>query len=938
MQQEGIYVYGSGECDQLGNIKDKQGEYILESKIPLYLPIEGITEIEKIYKISCGGMHTLLLTSQGNIYSWGCGDGGTLGRDGTDNIPTKVNINIPIEGISAGDCHSIAYNDKLNKIFFWGTFRNSQGEIGDHINTPMEINLNLIKNEYIVKVLSGNNHVVILTEQGHVYAFGNKEFGQTGIDISKIDKNRNIENEHLIPNKIKGDNIIDIYTGGNHSFLIQNDRRKIFKSWGCNLFGQLGINNTENQFEPQEVIFPEENIEIISCTGGDFHSLALTSNYHIYSWGKNDESQCGLPVVDETNAEGQVLMSCILKPTRININENDIREIDSYGNYNFAFNPENGKAYSWGFGASYVLGNKKEKNEATPFEINQAFFNNMRFKNICLGNQHVCLELEKFDKNYVKTAFEFDYAANGYSIRKKVVKRKGTNYDNKKRSNKKRRKGSKVDEAVTTEKKTRKRRSRRGKDKGKEIDSDEEYIYSSKEEDEEEDDEEEEEEEEIEKKNRRKRRNYGKKSVSKSRRKTTENNDDIEEDEEEEIEVKSRRKRRNYGKKSVSKSRRNSKRNEDIEEEEEEEEEEIQEKTTKRRNYGKKSVSKSRKKSKRNEDIEEDEEENEEKNTKRRNYGKKSVSKSRKKSQRNEDIEEDEEEGIEENKTKRRNYGKKSVSKPSKKTKRNEEEEEENVELKTKRRNYGKRSVSKSRKKTKENEDIEEDNEEENEEIKSKRRNYGKKSVSKSRKKIKENDDENIENEEEEEEEEEENLKIKTKKRNYGKRSVSKTRKKTNENDEENIEIKLSKEEINFTPIKTVGKNIKTTGAKLNRKTNVIEIEKTINIKSNLTRGIDAKKLNEINEEEDDSNTSETVGIVKEVKLIRYSDSDNEKKDKNDSTIKKRTYKTRSKSKSKSNVKTKEKKIERKSNRKYTNTSRSKSKSNVKKGNRSVKK
>ena len=936
MQQEGIYVYGSGECDQLGNIKDKQGEYILESKIPLYLPIEGITEIEKIYKISCGGMHTLLLTSQGNIYSWGCGDGGTLGRDGTDNIPTKVNINIPIEGISAGDCHSIAYNDKLNKLFFWGTFRNSQGEIGDHINTPMEINLNLIKNEYIVKVLSGNNHVVILTEQGHVYAFGNKEFGQTGIDISKIDKNRNIENEHLIPNKIKGDNIIDIYTGGNHSFLIQNDRRKIFKSWGCNLFGQLGINNTENQFEPQEVIFPEENIEIISCTGGDFHSLALTSNYHIYSWGKNDESQCGLPVVDETNAEGQVLMSCILKPTRININENDIREIDSYGNYNFAFNPENGKAYSWGFGASYVLGNKKEKNEATPFEINQAFFNNMRFKNICLGNQHVCLELEKFDKNYVKTAFEFDYAANGYSIRKKVVKRKGTNYDNKKRSNKKRRKGSKVDEAVTTEKKTRKRRSRRGKDKGKEIDSDEEYIYSSKEEDEEEDDEEEEEEEEIEKKNRRKRRNYGKKSVSKSRRKTTENNDDIEEDEEEEIEVKSRRKRRNYGKKSVSKSRRKSKRNEDIEEEEEEEE--IQEKTTKRRNYGKKSVSKSRKKSKRNEDIEEDEEENEEKNTKRRNYGKKSVSKSRKKSQRNEDIEEDEEEGIEENKTKRRNYGKKSVSKPSKKTKRNEEEEEENVELKTKRRNYGKRSVSKSRKKTKENEDIEEDNEEENEEIKTKRRNYGKKSVSKSRKKIKENDDENIENEEEEEEEEEENLKIKTKKRNYGKRSVSKTRKKTNENDEENIEIKLSKEEINFTPIKTVGKNIKTTGAKLNRKTNVIEIEKTINIKSNLTRGIDVKKLNEINEEEDDSNTSETVGIVKEVKLIRYSDSDNEKKDKNDSTIKKRTYKTRSKSKSKSNVKTKEKKIERKSNRKYTNTSRSKSKSNVKKGNRSVKK
>ena len=61
----------------------------------------------------------------------------------------------------------------------------------------------------------------------------------------------------------------------------------------------------------------------------------------------------------------------------------------------------------------------------------------MRLKNISLGNQHVCLELEKYDKSYVKTAFEFDYAANGFSIRNKVVKRKGENYNKKERTNKK---------------------------------------------------------------------------------------------------------------------------------------------------------------------------------------------------------------------------------------------------------------------------------------------------------------------------------------------------------------------------------------------------------------------------------------------------------------------------------------------------------------------
>ena len=58
--------------------------------------------------------------------------------------------------------------------------------MGNNINQPKEINLNLINNEDIFKVLSGNNHVIILTEQGHIYAFGNGEFGQTGINPNKI--------------------------------------------------------------------------------------------------------------------------------------------------------------------------------------------------------------------------------------------------------------------------------------------------------------------------------------------------------------------------------------------------------------------------------------------------------------------------------------------------------------------------------------------------------------------------------------------------------------------------------------------------------------------------------------------------------------------------------------------------------------------------------
>ena len=82
--------------------------------------INGITEVEKIYKILCGRMHTLLLTSQ-RIFIHGLYWWRNIIREGIDNMSTKVNINIfLLKEFKLVIVHSIAYYDKLNKIFFWG--------------------------------------------------------------------------------------------------------------------------------------------------------------------------------------------------------------------------------------------------------------------------------------------------------------------------------------------------------------------------------------------------------------------------------------------------------------------------------------------------------------------------------------------------------------------------------------------------------------------------------------------------------------------------------------------------------------------------------------------------------------------------------------------------------------------------------------------------
>jgi regulator of chromosome condensation len=67
----------------------------------------------KISKVICGSLHTLALTTDGKVYSWGCNDDSALGREGSDSKePGLVSLESPIDIIATGDSFSIACNSK----------------------------------------------------------------------------------------------------------------------------------------------------------------------------------------------------------------------------------------------------------------------------------------------------------------------------------------------------------------------------------------------------------------------------------------------------------------------------------------------------------------------------------------------------------------------------------------------------------------------------------------------------------------------------------------------------------------------------------------------------------------------------------------------------------------------------------------------------------
>ena len=117
-----IFRLGLGDIDEMVIKKARAVKLELSPGVPLLKPI---------IRITCAGMHTLALASNGVLLSWGCNDNGALGRDGPENTPLRVDgaLNIPVTGMTAGDTHSIAYNTELNQMFFWGCYKVSQNSI-----------------------------------------------------------------------------------------------------------------------------------------------------------------------------------------------------------------------------------------------------------------------------------------------------------------------------------------------------------------------------------------------------------------------------------------------------------------------------------------------------------------------------------------------------------------------------------------------------------------------------------------------------------------------------------------------------------------------------------------------------------------------------------------------------------------------------------------
>lgn len=251
--------------------------------------LPGILQKKKIKSISCGLNTTLFLTYGGMVYI-----NSDSNKENQKLITDLLEYNI--EQIYSGSQHYFCVGQKRNKsengylLFTWGNNEYSQCGIDNKenfIDNPRII----LKNIFIKQISLGNNHSMILTNEGEVIIFGDNQFKQCSNedkDIIKLTENDNIipiteinyyitPNEYLIKNNEK---IIRIEAKNDSSMIITDKKSIILKGRICNSKEKIyKLSNNENL----------NNKNLLYCFGGDYYFLTIinNNNNNIYTEFKN---------------------------------------------------------------------------------------------------------------------------------------------------------------------------------------------------------------------------------------------------------------------------------------------------------------------------------------------------------------------------------------------------------------------------------------------------------------------------------------------------------------------------------------------------------------------------------------------------------------------------------------------------------------------------
>ncbi|BFG30185.1 hypothetical protein CerSpe_164590 [Prunus speciosa] len=254
-------------------------------------PLEGI----HVSSISCGPWHTAVVTSAGQLFTFGDGTFGVLGHGDRKSvsIPREVENLKGLRTVRAacGVWHTAAIvevmvgnssssNCSLGKLFTWGDGDKGRLGHGDKEAKLVPTCVAALVEPNFCRVACGHSMTVALTTSGHVYTMGSPVYGQLG----------NPQADGKLPTRVEGKlskSRVDEIACGAYHVAVLTSRTEVY-TWGKGANGRLGHGNIDDRSSPTLVeALKDKQVKSIAC-GANF-----TAAICLHKWVSGvDQSMC----------------------------------------------------------------------------------------------------------------------------------------------------------------------------------------------------------------------------------------------------------------------------------------------------------------------------------------------------------------------------------------------------------------------------------------------------------------------------------------------------------------------------------------------------------------------------------------------------------------------------------------------------------------------
>lgn len=149
-----MFAFGRNSHGQIGNGSTKDQFQVIEVRMTITL--DARRQIQ-IVQISCGSCHSVALSDDGSVYSWGANDKGQLGEGSKiENNPTPKRILLvaKVTKISCGKHHTLAMTER-GEIYAWGS--NHHGQLGTGSSSKSRIPVKIDVDGRIRDILALNS-------------------------------------------------------------------------------------------------------------------------------------------------------------------------------------------------------------------------------------------------------------------------------------------------------------------------------------------------------------------------------------------------------------------------------------------------------------------------------------------------------------------------------------------------------------------------------------------------------------------------------------------------------------------------------------------------------------------------------------------------------------------------------------------------------------